>query len=87
MLPATSPVGETISVSTPSGPISMPTIGLGTAFGFTPPASTDVVYNATKLWLEGGGRSIHSAWMSTADRTWDLHNYQPPRIFLPPALD
>ena len=57
---ATSP---TMAVSTPDGPIAMPTVGLGSAFGFTPPGSTDVAYNATLLWLQNGGRSVHTAWM------------------------
>jgi len=41
----------------------MPVVGLGSVFGFTPPGSTNITHNSTKLWLQNGGRSIHTAWM------------------------
>jgi diketogulonate reductase-like aldo/keto reductase len=53
----------TLPLQTPQGEIQMPVVGLGSAFGFTPPGSTVVAYNATKLWLQNGGRNVHSAWM------------------------
>jgi diketogulonate reductase-like aldo/keto reductase len=53
----------TVPIQTPTGTIKMPLVGMGAAFGFTPPGSTTVAYNATKLWLENGGRGVHSAWM------------------------
>lgn len=53
----------TTLISTPSGPIDMPTVGLGSCFGFTPPASTTDAYEAVLSWLRAGGRGIHTAWM------------------------
>ena len=52
-----------VPISTPSGPIDMPVVGLGSAFGFTPPGSTNTTYDGTLSWLRSGGRSIHTAWM------------------------
>lgn len=41
----------------------MPVVGLGSAFGFTPPGSTNNTYDGVLLYLQNGGRAIHTAWM------------------------
>ena len=59
------PTVPTVPLSVPAGakPVSMPVIGLGSVFGFTPPGSTNVTEAAVELWLRNGGRAIHGAWM------------------------
>jgi len=43
--------------------VPMPTIGLGTGFGFTPPGSTTGTYDGVLTWLKAGGRALHAARM------------------------
>eukprot|EP00040_Diaphanoeca_grandis_P022674 m.122356 g.122356 ORF g.122356 m.122356 type:complete len:360 (+) comp28916_c0_seq3:187-1266(+) len=59
------PTVPTVQLYTPPGlPTShMPLSGLGTAFGFTPPGNTTDTYSAVLLYLQNGGRALHTAWM------------------------
>eukprot|EP00729_Bicosta_minor_P022718 gene22718-27264_t len=65
MVPAAvsaAPAVPTIPMWTPNGTYPLPVVGLGTAFGWNDPARV-TAYNATKLWLQNGGRAVHAAWM------------------------
>jgi diketogulonate reductase-like aldo/keto reductase len=47
---------------TPTGNVTMPLIGLGTAFGHDA-AGMNTTYEGVRSWLKNGGRAIHGAWM------------------------